>query len=60
MFGSLKALWGDAQAGYAKFKDRETAEGVVAIMVGTSNADGEFEPAEKAKFIAGRKSIRLR
>ena len=51
MFGSLKALWGDSQAAYSRYADKEAAEGVVAIMVGTSNADGEFEAAEKAKFI---------
>lgn len=51
MFGFLKGLAGDAQAQFAKFRDKETAEGVVAIMVGTANADGNFEPEEKAKFI---------
>lgn len=51
MFGLLKSWKDDAMAAASRFRDKEAAEGVVAIMVGTANADGEFEPAEKAKFI---------
>lgn len=51
----FKSLFGgaiaDVTAAYGRFKSKEVAEGVVAIMVGTSNADGDFEPAEKAKFL---------
>lgn len=50
MLNFLKDLVSNNVPAWAKFNDREAAEGVVAIMIGTSNADGEFEPAERAKF----------
>lgn len=46
----FKNLMADAQAGYARFNDRETAEAIVAIMTGCAYADGELEPAEHAKL----------
>lgn len=51
MFGFLRAKLDDALAAYSRFNDKEAAEGVVAIMIGTANADGEFEAEEKQKFI---------
>jgi tellurite resistance protein len=51
LFSSITAKFADVGAAYTKFNDKEAGEGVVAMMVGTSNADGEFEPAEKAKFV---------
>ncbi len=51
MFGFLKERINAGAAEFAKFRDREAAEAVVAIMTGTSYADGEFEAAEKAKFV---------
>jgi tellurite resistance protein TerB len=51
MLGLMKNWLGDAQASYAKFNDKETAEGIIAVMVGTAYADGELEPAEKDKIV---------
>ena len=51
MFGTIKSLLGDAQAAYAKFNDKETAEGIIAVMVGTAYADGELEASEKDKIV---------
>lgn len=51
MLGLLKSWRDDAVAAASRFRDKEAAEAVVAIMVGTANADGEFEREEKEKFI---------
>ena len=50
MFGLLKEKLNAASAEFGKFRDKEAAEAVVAIMVGTSYADGELEAAEQAKL----------
>ena len=55
MLGFIKAKFGDLEAAAAKFRDKETAEAVVAIMCGTSYADGELEDAEKKKLIGAFK-----
>ena len=56
MFDFFKNAASDLQAAASKFRDKEAAEAVVAIMVGVANADGEFEPEEKKKnaFHRGR------
>lgn len=51
MLGFLRAKLDDALSAYSRFNDKETAEGVVAIMIGTSYADGEVEPAERAFLV---------
>ena len=40
----------DLQAGASRYKDKETAEAIVAIMTGVAYADGELEKEEKAKM----------
>lgn len=50
VFGLLKGAFGDAQAAASRFNDRETAEAVVAAMVGVAYADGQMEDAEKEKI----------
>lgn len=52
MFALFKDKLDHIHASYSKFKDKETAEAVVAIMTGTAYADGELEDAEKKKLIA--------
>lgn len=51
MFGALKNLISDAKAEYSRFNDKESAEGIIAIMVGTAYADGELESSEKDKIV---------
>ncbi len=53
MLNFFKAKINEGFAELAKFNDKESAEAVVAVMCGTSHADGELEDAEKKKFIAG-------
>ncbi len=50
MFGFLKEKLNAGAAEFAKFRDKEAAEAVVAIMTGAAFADGDMEPAEKAKL----------
>jgi tellurite resistance protein len=50
MLGFLKAKFDASLAEWSKFSDKETAEAVVAIMCGTSYADGELQASEKEKF----------
>lgn len=45
----------DVQGELSKRMNRQLAEAYVAVQVGTANADGEFEPQEKAKFAASLK-----
>ncbi len=52
MFGLLKDKLGDLTATAGRFRDKETAEAIVAIMTGTAFADGELEEAEKKKMVA--------
>lgn len=48
--GALANVSPGAAMAVARFNDRQTAEAVVAIMVGTSWADGQREPEEDAKI----------
>lgn len=50
MFGFLKEKLNAGAAEFAKFRDREAAEAVVAIMIGAAYADGELEASETAKL----------
>lgn len=51
MLGSIfKSFSDDVTAGFARFRDKEAAEGVVAIMIGTAHADMEYETAEHDKL----------
>ncbi len=50
MFGFLKEKLNAGAAEFAKFRDKEAAEAVVAIMAGAAFADGEMEAAERAKL----------
>lgn len=56
MLGFLKERLGDLQAGAQRYKDKETAEAIVAIMTGVAYADGELEDAEKKKMAAAFKT----
>lgn len=51
MFGFVKDRLSDLQATAARFKDKETAEAIVAIMTGVAHADGELEDAERKKMM---------
>lgn len=50
MLGFLKEKLADLQGAAERFRDKETAEAVVAIMTGVAYADGELEDSEKAKM----------
>lgn len=50
MLAFLKEKLGDLQAEASKFRDKETAEAIVAIMTGCAYADGDLEAPEKAKL----------
>lgn len=50
MLNFFKERAADLQAAASKFRDKETAEAVVAIMTGVAYADGELEDAEKQKM----------
>lgn len=50
MLQYFKDRMSNLQAGAARFKDKETAEAIVAIMTGVAYADGELEQEEKAKM----------
>ena len=49
--GKLDDTVASFNTGVAKFKTRETAEAIVAIMTGVSFADGAFEPEERKKMV---------
>jgi tellurite resistance protein TerB len=55
MFNFLKAKAFDLAAAANKFKDKETAEAIVAVMTGTAYADGTLEPEEREKIKAAIK-----
>lgn len=50
MLNFFKAKLDDLSAAASKFRDRETAEAIVAVMTGTAYADGELEASEKQKL----------
>ncbi len=50
MFQFFKDRMSDLQAGVSRYKDKEAAEAIVAIMTGVAYADGELEKEEKAKM----------
>lgn len=50
MSGFFSSLLADAKAAAGRLNDKQSAEAIVAIMVGTAYADGEFEPGEKSKL----------
>jgi tellurite resistance protein TerB len=52
MFGAFKERLADLQAAGARFRDKETAEAIVAVMTGVAFADGELEEAEQRKLAA--------
>lgn len=52
---AVSGAYADAQGALGKAMNRQLAEAFVAVQVGTANADGEFEPQEKQKFIASLK-----
>jgi tellurite resistance protein TerB len=51
----FKSKLSDLEAAASRFNDRETAEGIVAVMTGTAYADGELEESEKKKLVGGFK-----
>jgi len=50
MFGLLKEKLAGLGAEAARYRDKQTAEAVVAVMTGVAFADGELEEGEKAKM----------
>lgn len=50
-FGFFKQSAADAAAAIDRYNDKESAEAMVAILLGTSYADGDLEPAEKTKIV---------
>ena len=50
MLQFFKDRMSDLQASASRYKDKETAEAIVAIMTGVAYADGELEREEKAKM----------
>lgn len=50
MLGFLREKLNAGAAEFAKFRDKEAAEAVVAIMTGAAYADGELEAVERAKL----------
>lgn len=51
VLGFFRQASTDTAAALDRFKDKQTAEAMVAILTGTSFADGELEAAEKKKII---------
>ena len=56
LFGGLTSaaggLFGDAQAIAGRYRDRQTAEALVAVLIGTAMADGQKEAGEIEKIRA--------
>ena len=52
MLAFFKDKVADLKAGAARFRDKETAEAIVAVMTGVAFADGELEDAERRKLTA--------
>lgn len=50
MFSFLKDMRDKATAEASKWRDKETAEAMVAVMCAVAHADGALEAQEKAKF----------